>query len=74
MTEENFLVISKRIWNNFFAGNLTDFFNTIGALCVVCYASPIIIALVIPLIILFFFVQVLLKENKKLEMAGCTTC
>lgn len=36
---------------------LTDFFSVIGTLFVVCYASPIIIALVVPLIFLFFFIQ-----------------
>jgi hypothetical protein len=37
---------------------LTDFFSVIGTLFVVCYASPIIIAVVVPLIIVFFIIQV----------------
>jgi hypothetical protein len=37
---------------------LTDFFSVIGTLVVVCYASPFIIAVVVPLIVIFFFIQV----------------
>ena len=36
---------------------LSDMFSVIGTLFVVCYATPIIIAIVIPMIALFFFIQ-----------------
>ena len=36
---------------------LSDLFSVLGTLFVVCYATPIIIAVVIPLIIVFFFIQ-----------------
>ena len=36
---------------------LSDMFSVLGTLFVVCYATPIIIAIVIPLIAVFFFVQ-----------------
>ena len=36
---------------------LSDLFSVLGTLFVVCFATPIIIAIVIPLIIIFFFIQ-----------------
>ena len=36
---------------------LSDLFSVLGTLFVVCYATPIIIAIVIPLIFVFFFIQ-----------------
>ena len=36
---------------------LSDLFSVLGTLFVVCYATPIIIAVVIPLIFVFFFIQ-----------------
>jgi len=36
---------------------MSDFFSVIGTLFVVCYASPLIIALAVPLVIVFFFIQ-----------------
>ena len=36
---------------------LSDLFSVLGTLFVVCYATPIIIAVVIPLILIFFFIQ-----------------
>jgi hypothetical protein len=46
-----------------FTDILTDFFSVIGTLFVVCYASPIIIAVVVPLIFIFFFIQVTILEK-----------
>ena len=36
---------------------LSDLFSVLGTLFVVCYATPIIIAAVIPLVLIFFFIQ-----------------
>ena len=36
---------------------LSDMFSVFGTLFVVCYATPIIIAIIIPLIFIFFFIQ-----------------
>lgn len=36
---------------------LSDMFSVLGTLFVVCYATPIIITVVVPLIILFYFIQ-----------------
>ena len=49
---------------------LTDFFSVIGTLFVVCYASPIIIAVVVPLIVIFFIIQVSYFTSLALS---CTT-
>ena len=36
---------------------LSDLFSVLGTLFVVCYAMPIVIAIVIPMIALFLFIQ-----------------
>ena len=36
---------------------LSDLFSVLGTLFVVCYATPMIIAVIIPLIFVFFFIQ-----------------
>lgn len=36
---------------------LSDMFSVLGTLFVVCYATPIIISVVIPLVILFYLIQ-----------------
>jgi ATP-binding cassette subfamily C (CFTR/MRP) protein 1 len=40
-----------------FSEVLTDLFNVVGTLFVICYSAPLAIALVAPLLVIFFIIQ-----------------